>query len=146
MPALALRARELGIGSCIRLGKGEKAAGGEDRDSILSDVFEALMGVIMISRGFDALVKKLDQLKLASSASETQDSKSELQIKIKRLNLKSPQYTIVASQGPGHDTRFLVRVIIDGKPITEAWGKSKQEAEQVAASLALKALEENPTP
>lgn len=143
--ALAARARELGLGSLIRLGRGEVLTGGADKDSILADTMEALIGAIYLSCGRDAAIAYIHRLfdKMVIAADKLGaglEWKMSLQDRCSALGLAAPTYVHEAS-GPDHDKRFEARAVIDGVQHAPAMGRSKKEAEQGAAELAYEALD-----
>jgi ribonuclease-3 len=145
---LAQAAERLNLGQWIFLGKGEEQAGGRRRPSILADAFEALVGAIYLDGGFSAAVVVVGDL-LASEIENSEqglrlDFKSRLQERSQALLQCTPQYTVVGQEGPDHDKTFLVSIALGAREYGRASGKSKKEAEQNAAALALTALEERP--
>ncbi|MBP6927778.1 MAG: ribonuclease III [Caldisericales bacterium] len=140
-PALAKSARKMGISHCLLLGKGERANGGSERDSILCDCFESIVAVVFIAKGFQKTCDFLDVLGIISMATDKEDPKSELQSLSQKEGLGLPHYHIVGSDGPAHCMRFEAKVSVGENIIATAWGNSKQEAEQNAAIEALKKIE-----
>lgn len=133
-PALAYCAREFDLQKYILLGKGEETTGGRDRDSIISDVLEAVLGAIYLDGGFecaDIFVKKHILTDLENKQL-FYDAKTILQEKIQKEG-KSLSYELIAEKGPDHDKIFEVAVIIDGVSCSTGSGKSKKQAEQQAA-------------
>ncbi len=142
--ALARRARELDLGPSIKLGRGEVLTGGADKDSILADTMEALIGAVFLSCGREAAsgyVHRLVDEKVleAAEAGEALEWKMALYDLCSSLGLSAPTYVHEAS-GPDHDKRFTARACIDGVLYEGRVGRSKKEAEQGAAELAVKAL------
>ena len=138
--ALAGVARSLRLGSDVRLGKGEIATGGDDKDSILADVTEAVIAAVYLSAGRDAAERFvrhiMDPLIEASSAAGvTLDWKTELQELCATRGLGAPRYEHTAS-GPDHDKRFEAIAVIDGARYPGVTARSKKLAEQGAAKLA----------
>lgn len=133
-PALAFCARDLSLGQYILLGKGEEATGGRERDSIISDVMEALLGAVYLDGGFeeaDRFVRKF----ILSDLENKQlfyDSKTILQEKVQKIG-KQLVYVIVDESGPEHDKIFKVEAKIDGKTVGTGQGRNKKTAEQQAA-------------
>lgn len=133
-PALAFCARELSLGDFILLGKGEEATGGRKRDSIISDVMEAVIGAIYLDGG----IKEADQFiqKYILSDLENKqlfyDSKTLLQEKMQKQG-RTITYELVSETGPDHDKIFTVEVIIDGKVVARGEGRNKKSAQQQAA-------------
>lgn len=146
--ALAAIARSLGLGEHLRLGKGEEASGGREKASLLADSFEAIVGAVYLDRGLDAAAAVLRPLfdRVLNELLEEGDifdPKTELQETAVKLHGEVPQYR-VASTGPDHDKRFTAHVFIAGRPFGSGGGRSKKEAEQVAAREALDRLEREP--
>lgn len=138
-PALAYCAREIALSDYIFLGKGEEATGGRERDSITSDVCEALIGAIYLDGGF-ANAKEFINKFILSDLENKQlfyDSKTILQEIVQRDSQGNLQYVLVDESGPDHDKSFLVEVRIDDGKIGEGSGRTKKAAEQQAAYQAL---------
>jgi ribonuclease-3 len=142
--ALAQIARDLELGEHLRIGKGEESSGGRDKNSILADSLEALVGAIYLDHGFD----KTSQIILnwfrpvIASANELGvglDGKTALQELAAAKGLASPEYEITES-GPDHDKSFTAVAVLGTEKFEVGNGKSKREAEQAAARLAYEAL------
>lgn len=138
--ALAEVARELGIGPFLLLGKGEAAAGGRAKPSILSDAFEAVLGAVYLDGGATAaaaLVERLFVHRMAAAAQRLDrlDYKTVLQELTARLHDTAPVYVLTDS-GPDHDKRFFATVIVAGQQVGKGEGRSKKLAEQAAAEQA----------
>lgn len=143
--ALADRARTLRIGSFLLLGRGEEQSAGNDKDSILADVFEALLAAIYLDGGLAfsrALVERLFADLAASPEKLTlgRDSKSELQEIISAQGASGPEYRLIEEAGPPHDRQFRYHVLLDGRKVGEGVGKSKKIAQQAAAAQALERI------
>jgi ribonuclease-3 len=138
--ALAEVAQEIGLGSYILLGKGEDAAGGRTKPSILSDAFEAVLGAVYLDGGagptFD-LIERLFADRMASAALRLDrlDYKTVLQELTARLHDTAPVY-VLSDTGPDHDKRFYATVIVAGATLGQGEGRSKKLAEQAAAEKA----------
>ena len=145
-PSLAKLSRGLGVGRCLLLGKGEETTGGRNRDSILADAFESIIGAICIDGGVGAasqfvtnyLVERIEQTK---TSFRSLDGKTHLQETIQKTSKIPLRYTVVDEKGPDHDKVFLAQVSHDGKVLGQGSGKSKKEAEQNAANDALEQIE-----
>jgi ribonuclease-3 len=140
MRALADIARELNLGKYIRLGKGEEVTGGRDKNSLLADALEALIGAIYLHAGFATsalVVRKLIDATLTQAMARGAglDGKTALQELTAQLGKGAPEY-IVTETGPDHDKSFSADAMVAGTSIASGTGKSKREAEQVAARLA----------
>lgn len=136
--ALAFCAKDLLLGNYLFLGKGEEASGGRCRDSIISDVMEALIGALYLDGGYDAAEKFVLTFILSDLESKQlfYDSKTILQEKVQQAG-KTIQYQIVGETGPDHDKEFSIEVVIDGKACGKGIGRNKKSAEQKAAYEAL---------
>lgn len=143
--SLAAMARRLGLESHVLLGRGEENQGGRSRSSLLSDVFEAVVGAVFLDGGYPAarefVARVFDGLWPARPAvPKTKDYKSRLQEYTQRTHKSRPTYALLGSAGPEHDKRFEVRLTLpDGQEIL-ATEKSVKKAEQMAARLALRSL------
>ena len=142
--ALAEVAVELDIGRHLLLGRGEDAAGGRTKISILSDAMEAVLGAVYLDAGPDTafdLVERLfvPRLDAAVGTLATLDYKSALQERLAQDGRMPPDYK-VRSTGPDHDKRFFARVLVAKELLGEGQGSSKKAAEQAAASAAFAAL------
>jgi len=141
---LADLARELGLGDMLLLGAGERKSGGRQRDSILCDAMEAVIGAVYLDGGFEAckdLVNRLFAGKIQSGASR--DPKTELQELMQERGLKLPKYSVLDIGGAEHDQVFLVSCEVASLDVpTQASGSSRRVAERRAAALALSILTE----
>ena len=140
--SLAAYARELGLGSHLRLSKGEFYSGGADKDSILSNAFEAIIGAIYVDGGIEAAKEFVEGLYTKNSIiqnySYISDPKSRLQEMIQKESRIPLVYTIIKECGPAHQKEFTVTVSHNGRVLGTGTGKSKKEAERNAADQALK--------
>ncbi|WP_308469864.1 ribonuclease III [Kineococcus rubinsiae] len=146
MRALADIARELELGSFVRLGKGEETTGGRDKSSILADTLEAVFGAAYLAAGTEAardLVLRLVGPLMDSSErlGAGTDWKTTLQEATAAAGLGVPAYDITAS-GPDHAKSFTADAVVSGTVLGHGEGRSKKEAEQKAASAAVQALED----
>ncbi len=138
--ALAEVARELGLGPCILLGKGETATGGADKDSILCDAFEAIIGAVYLTHGIDKtrdVILRLvgPTLTAAATSGVALDWKTSLQEVCAENSLPSPVYEVEGS-GPDHERTFVATILIDGVKRGTGTGTAKKHAEQDAAAQA----------
>lgn len=144
--SLAAIARKIGLDERIVLGKGEEAQGGRERNSLLSDAFEALLGAIFLDGGYAAVKKAVTEL-FADSWPErsgrikSKDGKSRLQEATQHVFKERPVYHLMGSSGPEHDKEFTVRLELPDKTEFVAKGSSVKRAEQTAAHMALAHLE-----
>lgn len=148
MRALADIARELDLGKYIRLGKGEEVTGGRDKNSLLADALEAVIGAIYLQFGFEIctqIVRRLiaPTLDLAVARGAGLDGKTALQELVAALNRGVPEY-LVSEDGPDHDKNFTAVAMVEGLNVGEGVGKSKREAEQIAARIAYESLKNEP--
>lgn len=134
--ALASFAEKIGLGSCLRLGKGEEMSGGRTRASILSDAFEALIAAIYLDGGI-APAKSFILPFLQQGAASGEDYKTRLQEVIQQNPEERIRYHVTAEQGPDHDKHFTVEVRLNSNCIGRGEGHSKKIAEQQAAREAL---------
>lgn len=142
--ALAQVARTLGIGKEVRIGKGEEVTGGREKNSILADSLEALIGAIYLEHGLakaeGAIISLMqDAIEEAISRGATLDGKTSLQELVAARGEGSPEYEISES-GPDHAKEFQATAIVAGERVSAGRGRSKREAEQEAARLAYQIL------
>ena len=135
-PVLAEKARELGLGECLFLGVGEEESGGRERDSILADTFEALIGLIFLKWGYRrasrfALRFLRDEVRKVERHQRLMDYKSLLQEEAQRRGIR-PVYTLLREEGADHQKVFTVQVEVDGL-LGTGRGRRIKEAEQAAA-------------
>lgn len=142
-PALAAVGRALGVADTVRLGKGEELTGGRDKDSILSDVVEALIGAVYLESGFEAaeaIVRRhwADAIDERAVAPGHRDYKTRLQEVLIAAG-RDIRYVISAT-GPQHAKEFAATVLSGDEELATGTGSSKKRAEQQAARLALEEL------
>ena len=142
---LADIAVELGIPDHLRLGRGEDASGGRTKVSILADTMEAVIGAVYLDAGLDAardlvLSQLRDRIETAVDEPGESDHKSRLQEESVRLGMGVPHYDVTGS-GPDHARRYLATVYVAGQRLGTGEGRSKKDAEQVAAQVACGSLE-----
>jgi len=147
MRALAQVARDIKLGQYLRIGKGEEATNGRDKNSILADSFEALVGAIYLDHGYTKTAEIVLNLlrpviDSAQSSGAALDGKTALQELAASQGLTSPEYEIGES-GPDHDKSFTAIAILSGVRYPQGVGKSKREAEQAAAKLAHEVISNN---
>ena len=132
---LAQCARSLNLGNYLLLGKGEALNGGRERDSILSDALEAVIGAIYLDGGITN-VKEFIRKHVLSDIENKKlfyDSKTILQEMVQNEYKQQLHYKLLAEEGPEHQKCFTVQVYIDDKPLKTGTGKTKKAAEQEAA-------------
>ena len=137
---LAVLARRMDLGNALRLGRGEEASGGYDRENILGSAFEALVGALYLDAGVEAVNEfmkpHLEWLK-SNQLDDLIDPKSELQEITQSLKLGMPEYEMVKSTGPDHAKLYEVEVKVAGEVKGYGIGTSNKAAEQAAAKDAL---------
>jgi ribonuclease-3 len=143
---LAEFARRLDLGPALRLGRGELASGGRQRDNLLCATFEAVIGAMYLDTGVPAVETFVEPLltdvsSKVISQEEIYDPKSTLQEWTQSNKLGTPRYITVASSGPDHARVFVVEVQVNGKAYGRGEGTSKQAAAQAAAQAALESLD-----
>ena len=145
--SLAKIARQIDLGNHLRLGKGEKKTGGADRDSILSDAFEAVVGAMYLDGGFDVADTFIKKFVLTEEGSKDlfNDAKSRLQEVIQDKHHENTfiRYEVVEETGPAHDKIFKVKCIVQGEEMSFGEGHTKKKAEQQAALIALEKIREH---
>jgi ribonuclease III len=139
-------ANAIALGEYLRLGKGEEATGGRTKKSLLADAVEAVLGAVYLDGGYEksrALILRLFKEKMDSimSSGEFHDFKTELQEKTQMLFSVIPEYQMIRQEGEEHRKTFTVEVFIAGEMFGTGCGKSKKEAETIAAREALKKLQ-----
>jgi ribonuclease-3 len=143
--ALAQVAEEIDLGPHIKLGKGEAAAGGAEKPSILSDAFEAVIAAVYLDAGADAayeMVSRLVTPRMSRSIDRLDqlDYKTQLQELSARLGRSAPEYRIT-STGPDHAKSFTALAVVGDEVLGTGSGRSKKAAEQVAAAEACAAID-----
>jgi ribonuclease III len=143
-------ARRLTLGSHLRLGAGEEKTGGREKKRLLADAYEAIVGAIYLDAGLAAASAFLERTLLAPALSshteglERSDHKSALQEWLQQRGLGTVEYRLHKETGPDHQKTFEVEVWLSRGKLAASMGRSKKEAEQAAARLALERLEANP--
>lgn len=137
--ALAITARQLELGSFLLLGKGEEATGGRERESIIADAVEAIIGAIYLDGGFDEAKKFIHNFVLNDLATKQlfYDAKSILQEEVQNRKLGVLSYELLKEEGPEHDKAFYVAALLNGEQIGTGVGHNKKAAEQKAAYQAM---------
>jgi ribonuclease-3 len=146
---LAQIASDLRLGEVVLLGRGEKQTGGAEKRSILAAVLEALVGALYLDGGLEVVGNFLMSVyqplfaELSTgddSLFKLMDKKTHLQERTQSLYKMAPLYRLVEAWGPEHEKVFRVEIIIDGRVVARGDGRSKKDAEQQAASIALELL------
>lgn len=142
--SLCAFSRELDIGEFLLLGRGEDKNGGRERDSILADAFEAVLAAIYLDGGMDVARRHVMNFvlrELKHTDDEVfKDYKTTLQEIIQRNPEESVNYILTGEKGPDHDKLFTVEVHLNSNVIGTGTGKSKKQAEQMAAKQALQLM------
>jgi len=147
-PVLARWARDLGLGTALRLGIGEDRSGGRAKPSLLADAVEAVLGCIYLDGGLEAARQVIDCWLASGPATGfdellSADAKTNLQELAQSQGLELPVYQHVSERGPDHEKRFFVECWLGGERVSTGTGASKKQAEQSAARAALAALQVN---
>lgn len=144
--SLAEESRKLEVGEHLRMSKGEENSGGKDKDYLLANTYEALLGAIYLDQGIDScrefvantVLKKVDTIVKNELFI---DPKTKVQELVQSKYKVTPTYKIKAEKGPDHDKSFTVSMLVGKKKFSEGSGTSKQRAEEDAAKKAIDILE-----
>lgn len=134
-------ARAIHLGRNLILSESEADSGGRDKETILADAVEALLGAVFLEAGYDTareVVMRLWAQHMDQSPKASRDAKSELQEWAQGQGLALPEYVELSRSGPDHAPRFIAEVRIKGREAALGEGSSKRAAEQAAATLMLK--------
>lgn len=140
---LAEVAQRLGLGAHLRLGKGEEVTGGRHKNSILSDVVEALLGALYVDAGYEKAAEITlqhlgEEIERRAHSPGLDDFKTRLQEVLAKAG-RHPDYRL-SDEGPDHEKVFHAEVLVDGRLVGAGTGGSKKAAEQAAARKALRVL------
>jgi len=140
--SLAEIGRKLRIGQYIQMGKGEELTGGRDRDSIVADAMEAVIGAIYLDRGYlpaqiFVLTYFQETIEEAMQGKRNKDYKTRLQEKLQIKGDIVIEYVLEKEEGFAHDKTFHMKLLVSGSEMGKGMGKNKKEAEQAAARDAL---------
>ena len=146
--SLAESAKGLKLGEYLRLSRGEQDSGGREKDYLLANAFEAVLGAIYIDKGYEeckgfisrTLIPKLGEI---VEYRLDIDNKTRIQELAQSVFKATPTYEVINEEGPDHDKIFTVVVKIDDKIIGEGTGSSKQKAEERAAEIGIEYIESN---
>ncbi|MCR5734265.1 MAG: ribonuclease III [Lachnospiraceae bacterium] len=140
-PTLAMCSTAIDLKDYILLGKGEELTGGRSRDSIVSDVFEAVIGAIYLDGGIEEARKFIHRFVLEDMYHKIEfvDSKTNLQEYVQDKGY-ALSYELISENGPAHNREYVMGAIIDGERIATGTGRSKKHAEQEAAYKTLNIL------
>ena len=144
-PGLAGIGRALQLGELLRLGRGEELTGGRDKASVVADAMEAVIAAVFLDGGLAAVHRLIDPFleeayARAADGSIDRDFKTQLQEQAQARYRASPRYRVVAELGPDHSKTFEIEVELRGEVLGRGSGRSKKDAEQGAARLAVEAL------
>ena len=135
----------LGLGDYMRLGKGEEHTGGRERPSILADMVESIIAAIYLDSGMDSaksfIMEKVLKDAQINDTHPSTDYKTRLQELVQRRSNQHISYRLAGESGPDHNKVFTFEVLINDIPSGRGSGRTKKEAEQMAACKALEALE-----
>lgn len=142
---LAELARRFGIGEHLLLGKGEEGSGGRMKPSLLANAFESVIAAMYQDGGFDrtaAFIRQLFEPLIEKGDLSTiyRDYKTAVQEMCQVLFREMPRYMVISETGPDHDKRFETSLVIGERMIATGTGRSKKEAEQQAARIAMEKL------
>ena len=142
--SLFVFAQQIQLGEFLHLGKGEENTGGRERPSILADAFEAVIAAIYLDGGMKAAAKHIlrfmpDDIKRTKKP-VLSDFKTLLQEVVQKNPEEKVEYVLIGEEGPDHNKRFVVEVCLNSQVIGKGKGKSKKEAEQLAAKEALELM------
>ena len=142
---LAKAAKELDLGTYLKLSKGEEESKGRQNDTLLANSFEALIGALFLDQGIESVREFLRKtlFPLASlyvEKKQFKDPKSILQEMVQSKKQRSPIYKVLKEEGPPHAKTFTMGVFVDETQLGEGVGKSKQVAEEQAAKAALEKI------
>jgi ribonuclease-3 len=141
--SLRIRAAALDLGEFLMIGRGEEASGGRKRASTLADAYEALIGAVYLDSDLETTRKFI----LAQSKPDLEDiaeepvdinPKGNLQELLQSISPSSPAYELISESGPEHNKTFVVKCVWEEMVLGEGSGRSKKQAETVAAADALK--------
>ena len=137
--SLARCAETIHLGQYILMGRGEETTGGRNKEHILADVMEAVIGAIHLDGGFERAIDFIHRFVLDDLEEKQafRDNKTLLQEYVQREKGAVIQYVLVGESGPDHEREFMVEVRVNGKTVGQGMGKTKKSAEQQAAYKAL---------
>ncbi len=142
---LYIVADNLGLGSLLKMSKGEEEGGGRTNKTILANTYEAVVGGLFLDGGIEKARDFIATTILANQnefvgSQGLKDPKSMLQEFMQEKYKVSPDYRILDEEGPDHDKKYTAGVFLNGELVANGTGRSKQEAEKDAAQKALEAL------
>ena len=139
----------LGLGELLLLGRGEELTGGREKPSLLADALEAVIAAIYLAGGMPRVLEFVDRffgpaIERAGTSGADRDYKTQVQELSQGKLHATPRYRVVEEHGPDHSKTFVIEVSIDGRILGRGTGRSKKDAEQLAAREALAAIAELP--
>jgi ribonuclease III len=145
--SLAKVSKDLGIGKFLLMSKGEEMTGGREKDYLLANTFEAIIGALYLDQGYESVKNFLQKHLIPQMDTIVKyrldiDAKTKLQEKTQSIFKTTPNYKVIKEKGPDHDKIFTVVVKIHNKIYGQGEGITKQKAEDAAATQALRKLEE----
>ena len=142
--SLHVFAQQIELGKFILLGKGEENTGGRERPSILADAFEAVIAAIYLDGGMEAARKHILRFIPENPTSGTKMAFGDFKTVLQEIVQKNPEekveYVLIGEEGPDHNKRFVVEVMLNSQVIGKGKGRSKKDAEQLAAKEALELM------
>jgi ribonuclease-3 len=146
--SLAEASRELNYGKYLRMAKGEEESGGRDKDYILANTFESVLGAIYIDQGYEVCKDLVERILISKIDYIVEhrldiDSKTKIQERAQAEYKETPTYEVIEEHGPDHDKEFVVVVKIGDRVLGQGKGASKQKAEEAAAENGLKYIEKS---
>lgn len=142
--SLHVFAQQIELGKFILLGKGEENTGGRERPSILADAFEAVIAAIYLDGGMEAARKHILRFIPENPINGTKMAFGDFKTVLQEIVQKNPEekveYVLIGEEGPDHNKRFVVEVMLNSQVIGKGKGRSKKDAEQLAAKEALELM------
>ena len=142
--SLHVFAKQINLGRYIFLGKGEENTGGRERPSILADAFEAVIAAIYLDGGMEAarkhILRFIPEIPTNGTKMAFGDFKTVLQEIVQKNPEEKVEYVLIGEEGPDHNKRFVVEVMLNSQVIGKGKGRSKKDAEQLAAKEALELM------
>ncbi len=142
--SLHIFAQQIDLGDFLLLGRGEENTGGRERPSILADAFEAVIAAIYLDGGMEAARKHILRFIPEDLEHDAKKAFSDFKTVLQEVVQKNPEekveYVLIGEEGPDHNKRFVVEVMLNSQVIGKGKGRSKKEAEQLAAKEALELM------
>ena len=140
--SIAEESKKMGIGQYLLLSKGEEESGGKDKEYIIADLYEAVLGAIYLDKDYETAKEYVTRtiLKKVDKVVEEElfiDPKTKIQELSQAKYKVTPTYTILKEEGPDHDKHFTIGLFLENKEIAQGVGTSKQKAEEDAARKAI---------